>query len=340
MARPLRVDVAGGWYHTTARGHNRGAIFLDQKDRQHFLELLAELYGRFRGEVHAYVLMDNHYHLLLRTPDANASRALQWLNVSYGVWWNRKHGRCGNVFQGRFKSVLVEAGGWVLAASLYLHLNPVAVKVLGWGKREKAAERQGLKKAPSADMARERLETLRAYSWSSYPVYAGYAPAPGWLQTTATWRRAGGRERYRRLAEERVLGGWVENLWSQLKWGVVLGGADFSERIRRKLSGGREIAGHRALNRHKTWVEIVQAVEDIKGEAWAAFNQRRGDGGLALALWAGRRWGGLTLCEAGACAGGMDYTAVAMAVRRLEQRSLRDAVLRQQMKRLELKCVK
>lgn len=340
MARPLRVDVAGGWYHTTARGHNRGAIFLDREDRQHFLERLAELPARFRVEVHAYVLMDNHYHLLLRTPEANVSRTMQWLNVSYGVWWNRRHGRCGNVFQGRFKSVLVEAGGWIVEISLYLHLNPVAVQALGWSKREKAAERRGLKKAPSATVARERLDTLRAYLWSSYPVYAGYAAAPDWLQTSETWRRAGGRERYRKLAEARVRGGWGESLWSQLKWGTVLGGAEFSERIRPGLASGREIAGQRELKRHKTWAEIVHAVEAVKGEAWAAFSQRRGDWGLALALWASRRWGGLTLREAGTCAGGMDYTAVAMAVRRLEERRLRDAVVQQQMKRLALECEK
>ena len=134
MARALRKNIEGGWYHITARGHNRQAIFLDDGDRTHWIELLAESVERFRMEVHAYVCMDNHYHLLIRTPEANVSRAIQWLNTSYGIWWNRRHGQCGGVFQGRFKGVLVEHGAWVVEASLYLHLNPVAVATgLGQG---------------------------------------------------------------------------------------------------------------------------------------------------------------------------------------------------------------
>jgi len=81
MARPLRSDVAGGWYHITARRHSRARLFLDDRDRRHFLELLAEVTERFRIEVHAYVLMSNHYHLLIRTSEANASRAIQITNA-------------------------------------------------------------------------------------------------------------------------------------------------------------------------------------------------------------------------------------------------------------------
>ena len=82
MARPVRVDVVGGWYHVTARGIERRAIFADGRDHEHFLELLPEMGKRYGVELHAYVLMGNHYHLLIRTPQANASAAIQWLNVS------------------------------------------------------------------------------------------------------------------------------------------------------------------------------------------------------------------------------------------------------------------
>ena len=122
MARPLRVNIEGGWYHITSRGQNRERIYYDARDRNRFLELLEEVSKRFGVEVHVYVLMANHYHLLIRTPKANASAAIQWLNQSYGLWWNRRHGRSGHVFQGRFKGVLVEEGGWILALSFYLHL--------------------------------------------------------------------------------------------------------------------------------------------------------------------------------------------------------------------------
>ncbi len=95
MARPLRIEYPGAWYHVTARGNERRAIFRSARDREHFIELLEVCVARFSLRLHAYVLMSNHYHLLLETPEANLSRAMQWFNVSYTVWFNRRHGRCG-----------------------------------------------------------------------------------------------------------------------------------------------------------------------------------------------------------------------------------------------------
>jgi REP element-mobilizing transposase RayT len=108
MARALRIERPGGRYHVTARGNERKAIYRSDTDRAHFLELLGEATEAFGIRVHAYVLMDNHYHLLVETPEANLSQAMQWLNVSYSVWFNRRHDRAGHLFQGRFKSVVVE----------------------------------------------------------------------------------------------------------------------------------------------------------------------------------------------------------------------------------------
>ena len=88
MARPLRIDVADGWYHVTARGIERRSVFTDRRDHEHFLELLKESVERFRVVIHAHVEMTNHYHLVTQTPDANLSRAMQWVNVSYVAWFN------------------------------------------------------------------------------------------------------------------------------------------------------------------------------------------------------------------------------------------------------------
>ena len=95
----------------TARGNDRRDIFLCDQDRAHFLDLLAELPARFGTVLHAYALMKNHYHMVLDTPEPNLSRAGQWLNVSYGVWFSRRHARSGHLFQGRFKSHLIEDDG-------------------------------------------------------------------------------------------------------------------------------------------------------------------------------------------------------------------------------------
>jgi len=210
------------------RGNNRQAIYLDTRDRKHFLDLLGEMSGRYVVEIHAYALMSNHYHLLVRTPEANLSSAIQWLNVAYSIWWNRRHGRSGHLFGGRFKAVLVEAGDWVLACSLYVHLNPVAIQSLGLSKGQKRAEGRGLSK-PEREVLIKRLERLRSYQWSSYRSYAGYAAGAEWLCTKELLQRSGNKEGYRRMAEDRLKEGEAEGLLSQVKWGLILGGARFAE---------------------------------------------------------------------------------------------------------------
>jgi len=119
-------------------------LFVDKSYSFHFLDLLGEMSERYGVEVHAYVLMGNH-HLIVRTPEGNASAAMQWLNVSFGAWFNAKQQRVGHVFQGRFRSTLVDGdGGWLLKLSAYVHLNPVWVTAMGLGKWENKAEAQGL----------------------------------------------------------------------------------------------------------------------------------------------------------------------------------------------------
>jgi putative transposase len=100
MARPTRLDIEGGWYHVVNRGIERRAIFRAAGNYEHFLELLAKAVARFGVRVHGYVLMGNHYHLQLETPRANLSNAMQWLNAAYSIWYNRKYGRVGPLFQG------------------------------------------------------------------------------------------------------------------------------------------------------------------------------------------------------------------------------------------------
>jgi putative transposase len=123
MARALRIEIAGGRYHVTARGNERRDIFRVDKDREHFLGLLSELPERFGTLIHAYVLMQNHYHLLLETPEGNLSRSIQWLNVSYSVWFNRRHRRSGHLFQGRFGAVLIEDDRGLQEVGRYTHVN-------------------------------------------------------------------------------------------------------------------------------------------------------------------------------------------------------------------------
>jgi putative transposase len=335
MARPLRLEHPGGRYHVTARGNERKAIYRDESDRAHFLVLLAEATERFGLRIHAYVLMDNHFHLLLETPEANLSRAMQWLNVSYSVWFNRRHDRAGHLFQGRFKALVVEDdAGWQEVAR-YIHLNPVRIAGLGLNKRQQAASRAGLVAKPASALVAERLQLLREFRWSSYRVYAGYGSGVGWLWRQPLDRLCGGRTDSERRAalreytEQAVRQGTVERPWDRLVAGLVLGTEAFARRLQKKARGNlREQPALRRLSRGVGWPAIVAAVEQVKGEGWAQFSQRHGDWGRDAALWLARKRGRYRLSDLGRLAGGLDYAAVGQAVSRFarrleEQRELR-----------------
>ena len=107
MARPLRLEYPGAFYHVLNRGNNLEYLFRNERDREKFLALLGKAKDRFSLVIHTYCLMDNHYHLLLETKEPNLSQAIQWLNVSYATYFNRRYRRPGHLFQGRFKAILI-----------------------------------------------------------------------------------------------------------------------------------------------------------------------------------------------------------------------------------------
>lgn len=343
MARQVRIRVAGGMYHVFTRGHDRGLIYQDEGDRQHFVDLLKAMREQYRVRVYAYSLMANHYHLLLGTPEGNISQVVQWLNGSYGIWFNRKHRRSGHLFGERFKAVLIENGSWLLEASVYVHLNCVATLEEGLGKRERAAQRGGRAQAPTGAEVKRRLEVLRRYPWSSYRGYAGYGKMSAWIDSGVLWQRVHevGKEAtqcYRAVVEERIRQGVGEGLAAKVKWGLVLGSERFARTVRRHLKVHRESRGREALNRWMSFDEIVKMVARLKKEPWEQFRDRHGDPGRDLVLWAGRRFGGLTLKELGEGAGRMDYAAVAVAILRLVVRSKTDRVLQNLMTTIANKC--
>ncbi|HXG77352.1 MAG TPA: transposase [Gaiellaceae bacterium] len=125
ISRLPRIEIEGGIYHVVARGNERRAIFGDAADRERFLEILAQVARRYRVAVLAYCLLDNHYHLLLQTQNANLARAMRQLNGVYAQWFNRRHNRVGHLFQGRYGARLVQADEHLLAAVRYVVRNPL-----------------------------------------------------------------------------------------------------------------------------------------------------------------------------------------------------------------------
>ena len=181
MARPTRLDLEGGWYHVLNRGIERRSIFKSSKCYSHFVELLSQLPKHFGVRIHGYVLMANHYHLQIETPPANLSRAIQWLNVSYSIWFNRKYQRVGPLFQGRFKAVLHEPSTQALVINRYIHLNPVRISRLG-GHEERSGEASN---QLTGELVKARVDALRNYPWSSYRSYVENTKKPAWLTTAA-----------------------------------------------------------------------------------------------------------------------------------------------------------
>lgn len=330
MARPLRVDVENGWYHVMSRGTERRTLFIDDSYAEHFLELLEEMSSRFSVQVHAYVLMGNHYHLILRTPEANASRAMQWLNMAFSAWFNAKQQRVGHVFQGRFRSTLVDGdGAWLLKLSAYVHLNPVRVSGLGLDKATNKAEARGFA-APDREQVRTRLAVLREYRWSSYRCYGSYVSRPEWLVIDELLCRAGGAEKYRRFVQRYVTRGLKPEDFDGFGERVVLGSAAFLDKVQDWVGQiGREHPKRAGLSRCVPLEKIIQAVETAKDESLDSFVNRHGDWGKPAVLYLAREGSGLTLAEIGARIGGMDYNAVSAAVRRFKVRLTKDREMRE-----------
>jgi putative transposase len=335
MSRPLRIDRDGGCYHVTARGNERRAIYRDETDRLKFLELLAEQSHRFWLLPWGYVLMNNHYHLGLETSEPNLSRAMQWLNVSYSVWFNRRHHRSGHLFQGRFEAVLVDWEHWGLELVRYMHLNPVRVGKLGWGKVERERHRWGAGQGQKQQTGLTRLELLNQYRWSSYQATIGEEKAPAWLNVPKVLVLNSGhslrqrQQAYQAWVERAMWEGLTESPWGQLRGQVVLGSEEFVEELGPLLQGNRREQGAlQQLKVRPTWEEVVRVVEGLKGEQWASFVNRYKDWGRDLALYVGRKSCGLKLAELGQRAGGIDYATVSNRIRQFEAAQKEDANLK------------
>lgn len=218
MARPLRIEFPNAVYHVTTRGNARAAIFADDTDRKLFCTILGQVVTRFNWLCHAYCLMDNHYHLLIETPDGNLSAGMRQLNGMYTQAINRKHSRDGHLFKGRFKAVLVEKESHLLELCRYVVLNPVRAHMVS---------------APGD------------YVWSSYLPTLGKLSKPDFLTTdwvlanfSPTVRQA--RSRYQQFVLDGIEG--VESPWEKLTGQFVLGSESFLNHLKDMLAGMKDVA--------------------------------------------------------------------------------------------------
>ena len=206
MTRPLRIEYPGAVYHITTRGNARNDIFCDDRDRNTFLGILTETVKRYNWLCHAYCLMDNHYHLLIETPEANLSQGMRQLNGIYTQRYNRRHQKVGHVFQGRYKAVLVEKESYLLELCRYVVLNPVRARI---------------------------VELPEYWHWGSYQPTAGLSKVPEFL--TVDWilgmfgtDKEAAQEQYRLFVQQGMNG---KSPWGDLKGQLLLGSEDFVEQF-------------------------------------------------------------------------------------------------------------
>jgi REP element-mobilizing transposase RayT/DNA-directed RNA polymerase specialized sigma24 family protein len=213
MARPLRIEFPGAVYHVTSRGDRREPIFVDDADRVCLLDVLAQALSRFDAQMLAYCLMDNHYHFVLHTRQANLSLLMRQINGVYTQAFNRRHHKVGHLFQGRFKAILVDRDAYLLEVCRYVELNPV---------------RAGMKRKP------------QTWPWSSYRAHVGLEATPEWLDTDGLHGYLLGRPARnradRRRAEQRYMKLVADapnvRLWDDaLRQQIYLGDTAFVERM-------------------------------------------------------------------------------------------------------------
>jgi REP element-mobilizing transposase RayT len=216
MARPLRVEFDGAIYHVTSRGNGREDIFDDDGDRKAFLETLGRVVTRFNWLCHAYCLMDNHYHLVIETPEANLSKGMRQLNGVYTQLYNRRHRTVGHLFQGRYKAILIQKESHLLEVCRYVVLNPVRAKAVG------------------------RVEQ---WKWSSYGGTAGLGKSPPWLAVDWVLSQFGKRRypaarHYRRFVREGIA---RPSIWEGVQAQVLLGEEGFVGKLKGYVKGYEEV---------------------------------------------------------------------------------------------------
>ena len=325
MTRPLRILFPGAYYHVTCRGNDRRAIYRDDLDREDFLEKLRISLANYQVELHAYVLMTNHFHLLVATPKGNLSEFMRHFNISYTAAYNRRHRRVGHLYQGRYKAILIDQDSYLLELSRYLHLNPVRLRTY-----------QG-------ESVREKIRHLNRYRWSSLPGYLEAASKQPWVNYHRVLEQVGGsRKRYETFVLGGIKGGYPTP-WDKVRGQVVLGEEGFVEKLKGKLGGTmREQLAVREFSA-KSASEIVKTVsrrlavkeQELRGKRSGSRD------GRAVAMEMLYRHGQLSQITIGEELGGLDYSTVSRERKRVRERAEKDkrlaAILADLDERLRLK---
>ncbi len=308
MSRPLRIEYPGAWYHVMNRGLGRRWIFKTDDHRHYFLSLLSDTTDRYNAEWHAYCLMENHYHLMLRTPEGNLQRIMRHINGLYTQYYNRSQGLDGSLFRGRYKAIVVDSDAYWLQLSRYIHRNPL-----------------------EAGLVRRLVD----YRWSSYRAYTGTVEAPSWLSIQYILRAIGQRNcqsRYKAYVAEGV-DKILMDFYGSERVRPILGDDHFREHV---LSGYTETVDIPELRseRQVPSVEAIIAVvcQHFDIDEQVIWHKTRGRGSRSPArsvtMYLCQQIGDMKLADIAKIFDLASYASAGSTIRTLRQRLDEDAELK------------
>ena len=309
MARPLRITYPGAFYHVTSRGNERKSVFNSKSDREKFLEYLKTAHDRYNAIVHVFCLMDNHYHLLLETPNGNLPQIMHHINGAYTTYFNIKCSRSGHLFHGRYKAILVEMDAYAKELSRYIHLNPVRAKMV---------------KSPDT------------YAWSSYNFYIGRKKPPQWLQRDFIlgffgWKPSVAERRYEEFVVS-LLDREYESPLQGVIGSVLLGTENFIKSVSdTHLRGKKPDRNLPAIRMLVSSLSVEKVIESVAGTFGDDLRLER-----AAGIYLCRKYSGEKLRTIGEKFG-ISGAAVSQVYKRLQTKIEKDKKLKMKIEYLERK---
>ncbi|MDR3642388.1 MAG: transposase [Candidatus Doudnabacteria bacterium] len=308
MARPLRIEYPGAFYHVINRGLEKREIYRTDKDREYFLELLEHLHEKYGLWVHSYCLMPNHYHIYLETPNGQLSRIMRQLDGNYTQKFNKNHKRVGPLFQGRYKATIVDRDSYSLELCKYIHRNPAKAK---------------LAKNPED------------YKWSSYPAFLGKAQVPGFLKTDwllSQFHKSGKKARTALKTFTLETKGQAWSPEKETYKGLILGSDDFISQIQDSYISKKsdpEIPALKLTRKQITPEQIEKLVDGLNLNLKARNK---------LVIYALKKYSQLTLKEIGQRISNLHYSSISQIAKRLQQEAKKDNRLTRLLLKVDRLC--
>jgi REP element-mobilizing transposase RayT len=307
MARPLRIQYNGAFYHVTARGNEKKRIYFSHSDYEQFKYYLRKAQGKFDYLLHCFVLMVNHYHLVIETPNPNLHKVMHYINSSYTNYVNKKKKRSGHLLQGRYKAILIDQDSYLLELSRYIHLNPVRA---------------------------EMVLRPEEYPYSSYVSFINRGDDivyRDFILRIISKNEKEAIQNYKSFVEE-AIGEKLDNPLNKIYGGAIAGGDLFVKKVLRRLRNvdldKGEISNRRELKSIYRPEEIIEKISLVLNVSRDGIVNSEIKDSRAIAIYLMKKYTGLTNREIGHIFGNLSYSGVSKVNRRFEKKIQKDSSLK------------